>query len=151
MKLTLFAAAFLPLTAAFTFQPDRMWGWSSDTDEPLSNLVPDCTKQPTVSVLNKGTYEGVNGHQNDFAAANRFPEATSAPVPSKYRSQPQPATPQSVPEVSSRALPPQEKDAFFPDPANTPSNPLSSRSHNRLVGTDRAPDQKPESWTMQQW
>ena len=159
MKLFVYAAALLPLAGAFQpnlsrgqslaslsmYRPDLNWdAGKNDIDEPLSNLVPDCTKQETVSVLNKGTYEALNGH--------RTPE---------YRMPPQSRLP---PRCSPNSLPPQARppvpmgpsiatgsaygDYFLPDPANNPSNPLATNQYasRPFIGTDRAPDQPPEAW-----
>ena len=105
------------------FKPDLNWDAATNhVDEPLSNLVPDCTKPPTVSTLNKGTYERLNGHH--------------AP---QYQVNP------DISPKAARPSPPPTGDprAFFPDPANTPSNPLSSTGRPT---TGRAPDQRPEEW-----
>lgn len=157
MKLFVYAFALLSIVGAFQppnpsrdgrvplsmYRPDLNWDPAKDSiDEPLSNLVPDCTKPPTVSVLNRGTYEALNDHRTP---EYRMP--TTSPLPPN-RAPPRAMAASMPPPSPPARLPLQQGDYFLPDPANNPSNPLAKNSspNTGLVGTDRARDQRPEEW-----
>ena len=91
---------------------------------PTSGQIPDATKAPQVSMLNKGTYERLNGYSNPVAVNPKNPFSSS----SREEFIPVPMNDAKV------------KGYRFPDPATTPINPLATRNYSHLPSSAQAPD-----------
>jgi hypothetical protein len=118
---------------------------------PGTGAVPDCTKPPQVSMLNKGTYERLNGapgkgyllpdpantpsnplstaKYDHYPGTGAVPDCTKPPVLSTLNK-----------GTYERLNGGPGEGYLLPDPANTPSNPLSSVQYSHYPGTGAVPD-----------
>lgn len=118
---------------------------------PGSGALPDCTKPPQVSTLNKGTYERLNGGPGEGYLLPDPANTPSNPLSSvQYDHYPGTgALPDCTkpPQVSTLNKGTYERlnggpgeGYLLPDPARTPSNPLSSVHYDHYPGTGALPD-----------